>query len=180
MISVVCCSERCDAARSTRVSRETKSSVSNHPWPDCCFRCKSCRVAILRVVSEGAQAVRQVSALPVLRGRCSPNCIVAYFSTTTLSGIFAFSFSATAMIRFRCRNVVSTSQQTNCSRGLSLCLQDRLWLLLSLPILHACSRCLRRQLPDMYPDLLRLPPSSARALVTTKSIASMSRRVLTE
>ena len=31
--SVIRCSERCDATRSTYVSRDTKPSVSNHPWP---------------------------------------------------------------------------------------------------------------------------------------------------
>ena len=55
VIAVTRCSERCDDTCSTRVSRDTKSSATNHPWPDCRFRRDLYLVTILRVISESAQ-----------------------------------------------------------------------------------------------------------------------------
>ena len=98
VIAVTRCSERCDATCSTRVSRDTKSSATNQPCPDCRFRRDSYLVTILRVISESAQLFASCSNCSFCEAFCSLSCVVVYFSTTTLPGTFAFTFSATAMI----------------------------------------------------------------------------------
>ena len=49
VITVIRCPERCDATRSTCVSRDTKSRISNHPWTDIAT------VTILRVMSKSSE-----------------------------------------------------------------------------------------------------------------------------
>ena len=82
VISVRRCPERCDATRSTCVSRGTKSSVSKHTWQDCRVWCESRLVAMLRVAPKSSQCFSPTvriarSARPSLAELCRGHLIKA-------------------------------------------------------------------------------------------------------
>ena len=109
------------------------------------------------------------SARPLLAELCR-----GQVSTKTHSGIFAFTFSATTMIEDSLSQR-SLNFPTNkffhevCHRACQAIYGSFLSLTLSL----ACIRCSSRRLPEMSTYRHRLPPSSARPLLTAKSTAMM-------
>ena len=78
LISVTRCPERCDATRSTRLSRDTKSIISYHAWPDCRAWRKSRFATILGVISKSSQLSADLFELPVPRDMCSLSCVAVY------------------------------------------------------------------------------------------------------
>ena len=163
--------EQCDATRSTCVSRDTKPSVPDHPWPDCRVRCTWRLVTILRKIERLLSCSPSVpiarSARPLLAELCR-----GVVSTTTPSGIFAFTFSATAMIEG------SLSQRSPNFPTTQVFHEVCHWACKVLCGYPFCPRCYRSHATSTRVDNARhVPrwssalPSSARAFLNVKFIA---------
>ena len=119
--------------------------------------------SVIRVLQRFCMSYRRVlSCSPIVWiARSARPLLVELYrgesSTTTLSGIFAFTFCSTALIEDslsqRSLNLASNKCFTKPATELA---RPSVAPFFFLPILHACSPCLNQQLLGVHPDRHRL------------------------